>query len=630
MKKFLLCFIITFINWVGLFAEWDTGELLLASDGIEYDEFGKSVSISGNYAVIGALANDENGSNSGSAYIFYHDNNNWYQQSKLMASDGANLDLFGKSVSISGNYAVIGASADDDNGSSSGSAYIFIRSDTIWTEQAKLTASDGALENNFGYSVSISGDYAVIGAMGNDENGTHSGAAYVFHRNGTIWSQQAKLMASDGSAHDTFGKSVAIFGDYCIISAGSVDSNGFCYIFKRSGTGWAQQAKLVASDGTSQDLFGYSVSIFDNYAVIGTCGDDDNGSYSGSTYIFIRSDTTWTEQAKLTPSDGSTDNYFGYSVSIFGDYAVIGAYNDDDNGNCSGSVYIFNRSDDTWHQQTKLLASNGTAFERFGRSVSISGNLVIIGADGNNNNGTNSGSAYVFQNDDFPSVIADFEASPVSGFAPLEVQFTDLSTGGLSTLMINKKNANKHKNNPSDDQNLNRDSSREITSWEWDFDNDGTIDSNEQNPLHIYSEEGIYTISLTVSDGTSTDTEVKIDYIEVTSTSIGIETISLKAKLLNNYPNPFNPSTTITFKISSRVLDQNPTRDFKDAKIEIYNLKGQKVKTFPNLQINKSPNQQIIWNGDDEKNQPVSSGIYFYQLKVGNDFSETKQMLLMK
>ncbi|MBL7103829.1 MAG: T9SS type A sorting domain-containing protein [Bacteroidales bacterium] len=513
MKKSLLCFITALFISASLFADWDIGELLLAFDGAEHDEFGKSVSISGNYAVIGALCNDENGSNSGSAYIFYYDGTNWYQQAKLIASDGADLDIFGKSVSISGDYVVIGATGNDDNGSCSGSAYIFSRSDTLWTEQAKLTASDAATENNFGYSVSISGDYAVIGAIGNDENGTHAGAAYIFHRSGTIWSQQAKLLASDGIAHDIFGKSVAIFGDYAIIGAGSVDDNGFCYIFKRSGTSWYQQAKLVASDGASHDLFGYSVSIFDDYAVIGACGDDDNGSCSGSAYIFSKSDTIWTEQAKLTASDGTADNYFGYSVSIFDDYAAIGAYSDDDNGISSGSAYIFNRSDTTWYQQTKLLASDGAAFDKFGRSVSISGNVVIIGADGNSDNGISSGSAYVFQNDDLPSVIADFEANP------------------------------------------------------------------------------------------------------------------LETKLIGNFPNPFNTTTTISFYLTA-----------EDAEIVIYNIKGQKVKVLDcpdyignNEQAAESLSQySVVWDGTDENYQPVSSGVYFYRLKVGNNLSGTKKMLLLK
>lgn len=515
MKKFLLYIVAALFISASLIGDWDTGELLLVYDGDELDEFGKSVSVSGNYAVIGALGNDENGSNSGAAYIFYYNDTNWNQQAKLLASDGTDLDLFGKSVSISGNYVVIGATGNDDDGSGSGSAYIFSRSDTTWKEQAKLTASDAATENSFGCSSSISGDYAVIGALGNDENGTHAGAAYIFHKSGEIWSQQAKLLASDGVAHDVFGKSVAIFGDYALIGAGKVDDNGVCYIFKRTGTDWYQQAILVASDGASQDLFGYSVSVSNDYAVIGACGDDDNGSYSGSVYIFNRNDTIWTEQAKLTASDGTSDNYFGYSVSISGDYVTIGAYSDDDNGTCSGSAYIFNRIDTTWNQQTKLLASDGEAFDRFGRSVSMSGNFVIIGADGNDDIGSNHGSAYVFQNDGLLSVNADFETNP-------------LETG-----------------------------------------------------------------------------------------------------LIGNFPNPFNTSTTISFYL---------TKESKEnAEIVICNIKGQQVKIIdcPDFGNNEQgagslSQYSVVWDGTDESNQAVSSGVYFCRLKAGNNFSRAKQMLLIK
>ncbi len=451
MGKFILCLFVALFISASLFADWDIGELLLASDGAEHDEFGKSVSISGNYAVIGAIGNDENGSNSGSAYIFYYDGTNWSQQAILTASDGAALDMFGKSVSISGNYVVISATGDDDNGYNSGSAYIFSRSGTIWTEQAELLASDGATENSFSCSVSISGDYAVIGAMGNDENGTHAGAAYIFHRSGTIWSQQVKLLASDGIAHDIFGKTVAMFGDYAIISAGSVNSTGFCYIYTRSGS-------------------------------------------------------TWTEQAKLTPADGTVDNYFGYSVSLFEDYVVIGAYSDDDNGNSSGSAYVFKRSGSIWTEQAKLLAPDGAAYDKFGRSVSMSGNVAIIGADGNADNGINSGSAYVFQNDDIFPVI---------------------------------------------------------------------------------------------------------EYIEINP---------LETKLIGNFPNPFNTSTMISFYLTPA--------NKENAEIVIYNLKGQKIKTFQITQSEINNLNSVVWDGTDENKNPVSRGIYYYKLQTDKK-DHVRKMFLM-
>ncbi|MCK4901925.1 MAG: FG-GAP repeat protein, partial [Thermoplasmatales archaeon] len=252
----------------------------------------------------------------------------WNEQDKLLPSDGAAFDFFGGSVSIDGDYAIIGAYGDADNGQDSGSAYIFTRSGTTWTEQAKLLPSDGTTDDFFGWSVSIDGDYAIIGACFDGDNGYESGSAYVFKRDGTTWTEQAKLLPSDGAAEDWFGFSVSIDGDYAIIGAPADDSNGYfsgsAYVFTRSGTNWNEQDKLLASDGAEGDLFGWSVSISGDYAII-EASSDDNGFDSGSAYIFKRESTSWTEQAKLLASDGAAGDWFGHSVSIDGDYAIIGA-----------------------------------------------------------------------------------------------------------------------------------------------------------------------------------------------------------------------------------------------------------------------------------------------------------------
>jgi hypothetical protein len=181
---------------------------------------------------------------------------------KLKAHDTAAHDKFGKSVSISGDYAIVGADRNDDNGGLPvGSAYIFRRSGTSWSQQAKLTASDASPSqfDNFGFSVSIDGDYAIVGAVGHDDDGTESGAAYIFRRSGTSWSQQAKLTASDAAENDNFGNSVSISGDYAIVGALNNDdagqASGSAYIFSRSGTTWNQQTKLTASDAAIGDQF---------------------------------------------------------------------------------------------------------------------------------------------------------------------------------------------------------------------------------------------------------------------------------------------------------------------------------------------------------------------------------------
>jgi hypothetical protein len=379
---------------------WQEQAKLLASDGHYGDRFGMAVSISGDYAIIGAQFNDDKGESCGSVYIFKNDGASWSQQQKLIASDGTAFDLFGYVVSISGDYAIGGAPYDDDNGTDSGSAYIIKRDGTNWSEQAKLVASDGADEDHFGISVSISGDKTIVGASDDNDNGMLIGSAYIFNRDGTSWSQQQKLTAADIDVDGHFGISVSISGDYAIVGAYGDDDNGTksgsAYIFKRNGTSWSEQAKLIASDGSAEDNFGISVSISGDYAIVGAFLDDDNGRDSGSAYIFKRDGTSWSEQAKLVASDGAADDYFGRSVSISGDYAIVGAYADDDNGSWSGSAYIFKRDGTSWSEQAKLVASDGAADDYFGYPVSISGNRAIIGAGNKDDNGESSGSAYIF------------------------------------------------------------------------------------------------------------------------------------------------------------------------------------------------------------------------------------------
>jgi hypothetical protein len=379
---------------------------LVPADGAANDYFGTSVAISGdgNIAIIGARLDDDKGSNSGSAYIYIRSGTTWSQQAKLVAADGVASDFFGQSVAISsdGNTAIIGAHYDNNKGS----AYIYIRSGTTWSQQAKLVAADGATSDEFGNSVAISsdGNTAIIGAYLDDDKGSNSGSAYIFTRAGTTWSQQAKLVAADGAASDYFGWSVAISsdGNTAIIGAYLDDdkgsNSGSAYIFTRAGTTWSQQAKLVAADGAASDYFGNSVAISSdgNTAIIGAHGDDDKGTNSGSAYVFTRAGTTWSQQAKLVAADGAAEDYFGISVAISGDgnTAIIGAYLDNDKGTDSGSAYIYIRSGTTWSQQAKLVAADGTADDQFGNSVAISGdgNTAIIGAYYDDSKG----SAYIF------------------------------------------------------------------------------------------------------------------------------------------------------------------------------------------------------------------------------------------
>jgi len=568
------------------------GQKLVSSDGVG---LGSSVSISGDYAILGAVADNVNGESSGSAYIFKRDGDKWIEQIKLIPSDGEIRDLFGRSVSISGDYAIVGAS-ENIFANSPGAAYIFKRDGDTWVEQAKLLSSDGAKGDRFGVSVSISGDYAIVGAWANIvDNHPSAGSVYIFKRERDTWLEQERLL---GSYRNCFGWSVSISGAYVIsdqacgkggdifkrdgeawkhtklldfkISSVSIsdsyaifetygnDNNESVYIYKREGESWSEQIKLslpgpvsisedyaivgsylfkrapeepgwikqaklpmsgsasisgdyaivgtsiynlplthspiialspstktilpdsggfsfiisntgneitrmnwtattdsswiaienssgtddatlyvnysgntgsertatitvtaegalnspqtikvtqvisdyridnihgqklVSSDGVG---LGSSVSISGDYAIFGDSADNVNGNNSGSAYIFKRDEDTWVEQAKLLASDGAASDKFGCSVSLSGDYAIVGAY---DSGS-SGSAYIFRRDEDVWVEQVKLLPSYvGGNGENFGFSVFISGDYAIVGFDETIGE---IGSAYIFKRD---------------------------------------------------------------------------------------------------------------------------------------------------------------------------------------------------------------------------------------
>ena len=395
---------------------------LLASDGAAGDEFGWSVSLSGDTALIGARFDDnEKGASAGAAYVFTRDGaGDWMPQDKLVAFDGMDGDQFGVSVSLSGDTALVGAPFDDNaNGGLAGAAYVFIRDDEtgIWTHQAKLVPENGAVQDFLGWSVSLSGDTALVGAhLDDNDNGTNAGAAYVFTRDGGNWTERDKLVASDGDADDFFGVSVSLSGDTALIGAHLDDddgsASGSAYIFTPDATTglWEEQAKLVALGAAADDFFGLSVSLSGDTALIGARGVDDKGTDSGAAYVFTPDGETglWTEQAKLLAADGAGGDFFGVSVFVSGDAALIGARLDDDRGPDSGSAYVFAR-DGTgdWTQQDKVLASDGATGDIFGNSVALSGDTALIGARRDDDAGTNSGSAYVFNLCDPVSLLAD-------------------------------------------------------------------------------------------------------------------------------------------------------------------------------------------------------------------------------
>jgi len=342
---------------------------------------------------------------------------------KLLASDGAASDFFGNSVSLDGDRLAIGAYLDaHSNEQNAGSVYVFERGvDGEWFAASKLLLVDAKKFDNFGVSVSLDGDRLAIGMTGDDDNGVDSGSVYVFERdaNGS-WFQVSKLLPTDGAAGDRFGIEVSLDGERLAIGAHQDDDNGSfsgsAYVFEHRGKGaWLEVSKLLPPDGQWGDRFGISVSLDGDRLAVGAHEDDDNGTESGSAYVFDRDDDgDWFIVGKLLPLGAQPNDHFGFSVSLDEDRVAIGAYQDDPRR--PGSAYVFERDQDgNWFEIGKLLSLDGRRGDQFGISVSLDGDRLAIGANQRNESGSDSGSAYLFERDEEGGWFEVNELSPLDG-----------------------------------------------------------------------------------------------------------------------------------------------------------------------------------------------------------------------
>jgi hypothetical protein len=390
---------------------------------------------------------------------------NWSPQAYIKAANAQAGDGLGSVVAISGDTMVVGATGEDSNqttitngssasannsASSAGATYVYTRSGNSWSPQAYLKAPNAEASDSFGGSVAISGDTIVVGAIGEDSNQTtitngasaspdnsnaSAGAAYVFTRSGSSWSQQAYLKAPNAEASDLFGRVVAISGDTLVVGASFEDSGqttitngssasannsasgaGATYVFTRSGTNWSQQAYLKAPNAEASDFFGGSVAISGDTIVVGANGEDSNqttitngasadnsASGAGAAYVYARNGTNWSQQAYLKAPNAETSDSFGDSVAISGDTIVVGARLEssnqtsitngstasaDNSTSNAGAAYVYTRNGTNWSQQAYLKAPNAEASDQFGDSVAISGDTIVVGASAEDSNQT--------------------------------------------------------------------------------------------------------------------------------------------------------------------------------------------------------------------------------------------------
>ncbi|MGA9423371.1 MAG: ECF-type sigma factor [Rhodanobacteraceae bacterium] len=387
-----------------------------SSDGAADDNFSYAVAISGSTAVVGApnAAVDAN-SGQGSVYVFTESGGTWSQGQRLIADDGAADDAFGFSVSLSGTTILIGAPyATIDGRGGQGAAYVFDGSGGSWTQVQKLTSDDGDSNNNFGWSVAVSGSNALISSpVAPVGQNALQGKAYIFTETSDVWTQGPTLTADDGAAFDSFGYSVALDGTTAVVGAQGVNSYfGAAYVFDGSGGTWIQTGELVPDDGTTLEFFGISVAVSGANALVGAYYQNVDGhAHQGSAYVFTNAGGSWAQARKLTASESAAGDRFGLAVALDGSTALVGAYFA---GNQQGAAYEFTEDAGNWTETRMLVASDGATGDHFGNAVALAGDTAIIGAfDAGIDGHASQGAAYVYTPPGDDTIFANgFDAAP--------------------------------------------------------------------------------------------------------------------------------------------------------------------------------------------------------------------------
>lgn len=378
-------------RWVE--TDWELEQKLVAPDAAPGDEFGCAVAMSGDVAVVGARLDDDRGNSSGSVYVYrWSEDAGWTLEQKLVASDGAAADEFGAAVALAGDVLVVGVRLDDDLGSQSGSAYVFRWDGQQWAQEAKLLAADGAAGDNFGFAVATDGQTIVSGADRDDDVAADAGAVYLFRQTGGSWQQSERLVAWDGASGDRFGSAVGVRGEHVLVGAHRNDEAandaGAMYVFRVEGRQALPAQKLLAEPPHQGDQFGVSVAVGESLVIVGAGSDDDAGTNAGAAHLYAWDGDGWVFRSKLLAPDAAAFDQFGGAVALERDYALAGAWAHDAAGTDAGSAYVFDVI--CWTSCPEDLDGDGrvgvadlsTLLTNFGRADSPSPKQGDVNQDG--------------------------------------------------------------------------------------------------------------------------------------------------------------------------------------------------------------------------------------------------------
>lgn len=575
---------------------------LSPSDPWFMNYFGSALASSGDYVLVGASGYEVDFDRIGAVYVFKRDGQSWTEEAILTASDGADGYGFGAVIAMNQDYAFIGAPSDGDSGEDAGSVYVFKREGSSWIEEEKLTASDAEARDEFGSSVSVFGDYLLIGARRGDQgdtidNGSGTGAAYVFKLDGTTWVEHQKLVASDGIYQDDFGITVSMHGDYAFIGA-TGDNNeevendfdsGSVYVFKLEGERWVEHAHLRASDGERDDEFGGAIALSEDYAIIGASRDNigEDGD-TGSAYVFKREGTEWVQQDKLVDFERFFDERFGSEVAINGDFALVGAPRDGEMGSKAGAVFLYKRDGDTWGVQAKLSNPNGTPFEQFGTSVLLNDEYVIVGEPWLSGSG-----ATVF--------MYLFDTIELDPELPVElISFKAVVSGENLTLSW-----------ATGSELNNAGFAIEVRKQEHVFEQVKYVEGHGTTNVTQYYETTLSGIS--PGEYSVRLKQIDFDGTFAYSKSLRVIVDATEYTLAQSYPNPFNPQTHIQYSLPIQ----------SHVQLTVFDLLGRPVQTLVD-DTQDADTYSVLFDAEG-----LPNGTYVYRLTAGG-YTETRTMVLLK
>ncbi len=489
-------------------------------------------------------------------------------ENKLIPSDWDMESSYGRSVAIDGNTAVVGAPLDDnENGMDAGAVYVFTYDGLNWTQQAKLTSANGASGDQFGVSVAIYEDDIVVGAPLHGS----AGMAYVFHRNNGTWNETAQLMVNGLGAQSNFGIAVDIYADLIIIGADQYNLiSGTAFIFQYNGNTWQQTAQLTPTDPEIGARFGHDVAIHGDAALVGAyLKSFGMVAYPGAAYVFRLSNGSWTQEQILRSwleegEQTSVNAYFGFSVDLCQNYAIVGTYGEDLNGmyTDTGAAYIFFFNGSEWINDKKLKPNQPVNGDEFGRAVAIHNTFAIVGTPYHDEAGNNAGAVYSYQYENGDWLQKDKQLPP---------DIDSLGYFGTSVAITTEF---------------------ALIGSGYDY----YLNSSDYQAAYLYRND-------------------ELNLQEVPSAlNPKLNSSPNSFELHQNFPNPFNPSTTIKYRL--------PETDFIE--LTVYNVSGRKIKTLVS-QVQEAGEHSVDFYANG-----LANGVYLYHLNTSKGLSQVRKMILLK